>query len=93
MTCPFFTALSPIAGRGLFANRYFPCGTPLLKVSDSNGKLTSMGSLINIAPSNGVLALRTGANIVLHHESDGCYAVSSVPIFQGREILAPRLCK
>ena len=37
---PFFTALSPIAGRGLFANRYFPEGTPLLKVVDQNGNIT-----------------------------------------------------
>ena len=88
MSCPFYTALSPIAGRGLFANRYFPSGTVLLKVSYSDGTPTYMGRFINTAPRNGALALGTGANIIIHQEPDGCYAVAAYPIFQGGELLA-----
>lgn len=87
MSCPFYTALSPIAGRGLFANRYFPCGTVLLKVSDQNGRLTDMGRLINHAPRNGTISLGTGANIMIYPSGNGCYAIAALPIFQGRELL------
>ena len=78
MDCPLYTALSPIHGRGLFANEYFPVGTVLLKVSDKHGNVTDLGQWINhsLMP-----------NIILHEESDGYYAVASMPIYQGREIV------
>lgn len=87
MICPFHKALSPIAGIGLFASRYFPCGTVLLKVSDNKGNFTDMGKYINHAPLNGCLALGTGANIDIYSTKDGCYAVAAVPIMPGRELL------
>lgn len=87
MKCPFHRALSPIAGVGLFSSRYFPQGTLLLKVSDANGNLTDMGRYINTAPSNGCIALGTGANIAIYQRIDGCYAIAMVPIMPGRELL------
>ncbi|KKL55789.1 hypothetical protein LCGC14_2251910 [marine sediment metagenome] len=78
MDCPFYTALSLIHGRGLFANEYFPVGTVLFKVSDKQGNVTDLGQWIN----HSVMP-----NITLHKESDGYYSVASMPIYQGREII------
>ncbi len=77
MTCPFYNALSPIHGRGLFANEYFPVGTVLFKVSDKQGNVTDLGQLVNHSWM---------PNIILH-KNDGYYAVASMPIYQGREIV------
>jgi len=77
MNCPFYTALSPIHGRGLFANEYYPVGTLLFKVV-SDGKVTSLGDSINHS---------WRPNIILHKEGDGWYAVAALPIYQGQEIL------
>ena len=76
--CPFYNALSSIHERGLFANRYFPYGTVLLKVVDNYGKVTENGRLINHSYT---------PNIILHREPDGWYAVAIIPIYQGKEIL------
>ncbi len=76
--CPFYNALSPLHGRGLFANRYFPYGTVLLQVTDNDGNVTENGRLINHSST---------PNIMLHKEADGWYAVAIIPIYQGREIL------
>jgi SET domain-containing protein len=78
MSCPFYTALSPIHGRGLFANRYFSVGEVLFKVSDPSGNVTDFGRWVNHS---------WAPNIILHTEDDGQYAVASLPIYQGREIL------
>ncbi len=80
MDCPFYTALSPIHGRGLFANQYFPVGSVLFKVSDRNGNVTDFGRWVNHD--------RNHPNVMLHAEPDGYYAVAILPIFQGREIVA-----
>lgn len=78
MDCPFYNALSPIHGRGLFANQYFPVGTLLFKISDLDGNVTDLGKLVNHS---------WRANIIVHEEPDGHYAVASKPIFQGHEIV------
>ncbi len=78
MDCPFYTALSPIHRRGLFANQYFPVGTVLFKASDKKGNVTDLGQWINHSWM---------PNIILHEEPNGYYAVASMPIYQGREIV------
>jgi hypothetical protein len=78
MDCPFYNALSPIHGRGLFSNQYFPYTSILFKVSDLNGNVTDFGRLINHSYK---------PNIILHKEDDGYYAVATKPIYQGEEIL------
>lgn len=78
MNCPFYTALSPYHGRGLFSNKYFPTGTILFKISDLRGNVTDFGKWVNHSYS---------PNIIVHKEKDGYYAVSAYPIYQGREIL------
>ena len=79
MDCDFYTALSPIHGRGLFTNRYFPMGTMLFKISSLNGKVTDLGRWVNHSQNSN--------NIIVHKENDGYYAVSRIPIYPGREIL------
>ena len=79
MECPFYTALSPIHGRGLFANEYFPVGTPLFKVSNREGKVTAFGQWVNHSRM---------PNVILHEEPDGYYAIAALPIYQGRELVA-----
>lgn len=78
MDCPFYTALSPLHGRGLFANQYFPIGSVLFKVSDKKGNVTDFGRWVNHS---------WNPNIILHAEDSGYYAVASMPIYQGREIV------
>lgn len=78
MDCPFYTALSPPHGRGLFSNQYFPVGTVLFRVSDLKGNVTGFGRWVNYS--------RKG-NIILHKGKDGYYAIAAGPIYQGREIL------
>ena len=78
MNCPFYTALSPLHGRGLFSNEYFPYGTVLFIVSDKEGNVTSFGQWINHSNQ---------PNIILHEEKDGYYAVAIMPIYQGIEIV------
>ena len=79
MKCPFYTALSPIHGRGLFTNEYFPVGSILFKVCDKQGDITDFGKWVNHS---------INPNIMLHTEQDGYYAVSLIPIFAGKEIVA-----
>ena len=76
--CPFYTALSPIHGRGLFTNQYFPVGTVLFKVTGTDGKVTSLGQWVNHS---------WRPNIILHQEDGEHYAVASMPIYAGREIV------
>jgi hypothetical protein len=83
MSCPFYTALSPIHGRGLYANQYFPVGSVLFKVADQNGQITNLGKYVNHSWT---------PNIILHKESDSWYAVASMPIFSGREIISNYQC-
>lgn len=79
MNCPVYTALSPIHGRGLFANQYFPYGTILFKASDLKGTVTNYGRWVNHS---------LHPNVILHAEQDGYYVVTIMPIFQGQEIVA-----
>lgn len=78
MNYSFYIALSPIHDKGLFASEYFPVGTLLLKICDLKGNVTELGAFINHS--------RT-PNITVHREEDGYYAVSTMPIYQGREIV------
>jgi hypothetical protein len=76
--CSFFTALSPIAGRGIFANHYFPLGSILFKVINNDKSVTNLGRFVNHS---------WDPNVFLHKLPDGWYAIAKIPIYQGKEIL------
>ena len=78
MNCLFYNGLTPMRGRGLYANAYFPVGTTLFQMTDSKGVLTPMGALVH----NSRLA-----NIICRQAADGLYAIAAVPIYPGRQIL------
>jgi hypothetical protein len=81
MDCPFYNRLILERGpgvRGLVANMYFPVGTVLFKVAGLDGEIVGNARLVNQSYM---------PNIIIHKDHDGYYAVASMPIYQGREIV------
>ena len=77
MNCPFYSALLPVNGRGLFTRNYFPIGSILFKAFNLDGTRTPMAQYLSQTQS---------PNIQLRRGTDGLYAVSILPIFAGHEI-------
>lgn len=84
--CPFFTRWAP-NGRVICTNRYFECDSVLFKAADIIRNKNQ--KTIKATPMGMFITYSWKPTVKLVEKNDGIYAVTTGPLYAGKEITIP----